>query len=191
VTELPIIVETSVWLSLTFGIILILASLLVARGGVSTLQSEAAPSVPSIVGLGVVALVAFGLGASLALQNVGWQFRLDDKGVALRAPFDYMHPGGEIAWSEIASVSVVAGGNRGPSFKLRFVSKGGTEIAVGTADRLPVQFGPLLQKLVTERAPQAKYGAEIAAQIANAQAEMGLNIAAGYWARNGRGELLR
>jgi hypothetical protein len=190
VTELPIIVETSVWLSLTFGIILILASLLVARGIISTLQSEADPSVPSIAGLGVVALVAFGLGASLALQNVGWQF-LDDKGVALRAPFDYMHPGGEIAWSEIASVSVVAGGNRGPSFKLRFVSKGGTEIAVGTADRLPVQFGPLLQKLVTERAPQAKYGAEIAAQIANARAEMGLNIAAGYWARNGRGELLR
>jgi hypothetical protein len=191
VTELPIIVETSVWLSLTFGIILIITSLLVARGIISTLQSEADPSVPSIAGLSVVALVAFGLGACLAVQNVGWQFRIDDTGFVLRAPFDFNRPGGKIAWSEIESVYVMAGGYRGPAFHLRIVGKDGREISVTNVDRLPRQLGLVLQRLIAERAPQAKGAQDIAAQLDDARRSMGINIAAGYWVRDGRGELMR
>jgi hypothetical protein len=191
VTELPIIVETSVWLSLTFGIILILASLLVARGIISTLQSEANPSVPRIAGLGSLALVAFGLGACVAVQKVGWQFRIDDTGFALRAPLDFYRPGGKIAWSEIESVSVIVGGTKGPAFHLRIVAKDGREITVTNVDRLPRQLGPVLQRLIAERAPQTKHAEDIAAQLDDARRSMGINIAAGYWVRNGRGELLR
>jgi hypothetical protein len=186
-TELPIVVEITPWLSLGFGALLILASLVIARAVISSFETdEVGRSVAGLVG----GLFSFGLGVSLVVQNLNWQFRIEETGIVLHAPFDYMRPGGEIGWSEITSVYVSEGGIRGPSFKLHIHGKPGTEIIVAGVDRMPAQFGMLLQKLVAERAPQAKGGQEIAEQLSYARRHPAF-LADGYSVRNGRGELLR
>jgi hypothetical protein len=187
VTELPIVVETIPWLSVGFGVLLILLSLALVRGVFA--ESDTGEVSTSIVGL-LAALFTFGLGISLAVQQLNWQFRIEEKGIVLRAPFDYMRPSGEIAWSEITSVYVSQDGIRGPSYKLHISGKPGTEIIVTVVDRLPAQFGTLLQKLVAERAPQAKGSGEIGEQLDDARRHPAF-LAAGYSVRNGRGELLR
>jgi hypothetical protein len=139
----------------------------------------------------LVALFTFGLGLSLLVRHLNWQFRLEEKGIVLHAPFDYMHPSAEMGWSEITSVYVFESSYRGgASWKLRILGKPGTEIVVHTIDRLPAQFGRLLQTLVAERAPQAKDSGRIAEDFIYARRHPGF-LANGYSVRNGRGERLR
>lgn len=187
VLELPIVVETTPWLSVGFGVLLILASLVIARGVFASLDTDEVGR--PILAL-LVALFTFGLGISLAVQNLNWQFRLEEKGIILHAPFDYMRPGGEIGWSEITSVYVSQDGIRGPSYKLHIRGKPATEIIVANMDRMPAQLGILLQKLVSERAPQAAGSREIGGELANARRHPGF-LAQGYSVRDGRGEFLR
>ena len=189
VTGLPIVVETYPWLSVIFGALVIGVSITLGRAVIESLRSGDAT--PSIAAGAVGALFALGLGLSVALQNVHWQFRLDQQGVVLRAPFDYLRPSGKIAWADLTSVYVAHGGYRGPSFKLHFVGKDGTDITLLVAEDLPAQFGPLLQAVVVERAPQAKGAHDIAGQLAYARENSSAGISNGYWARNGRGERLR
>ena len=188
-TELPIVVEANQWLNVSFGLIMLAVSYVVVRGTFDPLSTDDDVS-KLILGL-FVALFTFGLGVSLLVDRLNWQFRLEEKGVTLHAPFSYIRPSGEIGWSEITSIYVSTGGYRGgPSFKLHIRGKPGTEIIVTTVDRLPARFGTLLQKLVSERAPQAKGGAEIGEELADARRHPSF-LAAGYSVRNGRGELLR
>jgi hypothetical protein len=187
-TELPIVVETSAWLSLTLGGILIAFTILLARAIVKKFRSVSIASlvVSVIAGFGV-----FGLGAALFAQDVDWQFRLDPTGVVLRAPLDLMRPGGEIAWGDIVSVRMGSMGYRMPSYKLHFLAKDGTEIVVANMDSFPAAFGPLLQRILAERAPQAKGIQDVAENFAYARAHSHTLLAGGYWVRNARGELLQ
>jgi hypothetical protein len=187
VTELPIVVETTPWLSVGFGVILILVSLALVRG---VFTSSGTDQVSGPIACLLLALFAFGLGISLAVQHLNWQLRLEEKGVILHAPFDYLRPSGEIGWSEITSVYVSEAAYRGSSFKLHIRGKPGTEIIVVSMDRMPAQFGILLQKLVAERAPQAEGSRGIGEQLDNARRHP-VFLAVGYSVRNGRGELLR
>lgn len=189
VTELPIVVEPTPWLSLIVGLALMVGSFVLARRVVQWYRADEMSR--SVVAGAVLAVMALGLGISLAIQNLNWQFRLDEKGITLHAPFDYVRPGGEIAWSDIASLYVSSEGIRGPSFKLRIRGRDGTEIVVANADLLPAQFGPPLQQLVTERAPQAKGGGEIAEELDDVRTHPAAFFASGYSVHNGRGESLR
>ena len=190
-TELPIVVEANPWLDVGFGVIMLLVSFVLVRG--TFFESSRADTEVNtlIVGL-FAALFTFGLGISLLVRDLNWQFRLEEKGIILHAPFDYMHPSAEIGWSDITSVKVIEhsyrGGGRG--WKVHIHGKPGTEIVVATIDRLPAQFGMLLQQLVSERAPQAKGGGEIAEDFNDARRHPAF-LAAGYSVRNGRGERLR
>jgi hypothetical protein len=187
VTELPFVVETTAWLSVGFGVILVLSSFALARGVFASSDTDEVSRL--IVGL-LAALFTFGLGISLAVQHLNWQFRLEERGIILHAPFDYMRPSAEIGWSEITSVYVSQDGIRSSSYKLHIRGKPGTEIIVASMDRMPAQFGVLLQKFVAERAPQAEGSREIGEQLDNARRHPAF-LAAGYSVRNGRGELLR
>lgn len=188
VTELPIVVETIPWLSVGLGVLLILLSLALVRG---VFASSGTDEVSRPIVAVLFALFTFGLGISLLVRDLNWQFRLEEKGIVLHAPFDYMQPSAEISWSEITSVYVSHGGYRGgPSFKLHIVGKPGTEIIVASMDRMPAQFGMLLQNLVAERAPQAEGSRYIGEELADARSHPAF-LAQGYSVRNGRGELLR
>ena len=184
--ELPIVVETYPWLSVSFGALIILVGLALGRAVVASLR--AGDVTPAIMISGGAALFALGLGLSLALRDIHWQFRLDENGVALRAPFDYVVPSGAIAWADLTSVHVSYGGSRGTSYKLHFIGRDGTHITLANADGLPVRFDRLLQALVAERAPQVKDAREIAGELIGARANSGPSISNGYWVRYGSGE---
>jgi hypothetical protein len=190
VTELPIIVEAHAWLDVGFGVLMLLVTYVLVRGTFDPLDTNDDVS-KVIVGV-LAALFTFGLGISLLVRDLNWQFRLEEKGIVLHAPFDYMHPSAEIGWSEITSMSVIEhsyrGGGRG--WRLHIHGKPGREIVLHTIDRLPAQFGMGLQKLVSERAPQAKGGRTIAEDFNDARRHPAF-LAAGYSVRNGRGALLR
>jgi hypothetical protein len=185
VSELPIVVETSAWVSVIFGTLLILISLALAQA------ARWAQDINGMLGGAAGALVTFALGLALVLQNLGWQLRVDDKGIALHAPFDALRPGGEIAWVDMTSVDVVNRPYRGNSFFLRVRGRAGAEILVATADRLPPRFGVALQKVVAERAPQVPDVNELAGQFTWARQNSSSLIANSYSARDGRGNPLR
>ena len=75
--ELPIVVETYPWLSVSFGAFMIFVGLVLGRGVSVSYRSDGATS--SIV-VGALAVVLVGFGLCLALQDVRWQFRLDETG---------------------------------------------------------------------------------------------------------------
>ena len=186
--ELPIVVEANAWLDIVFGIIMLLVTFVIVRG-LKSLNTDGGVS-PLIVGV-FAALFTFGLGVSFLVRNLNWQFRLEENAVILQAPFDYQWPSAEIAWSEITSVYLSRMGNRGgTSFKLHIRGKPGTEIILAPADRLPAQFAMMLQKLLAERAPQAKGIGGIQEELDYARTHPA-RLAPGYSARNGRGELLQ
>jgi hypothetical protein len=185
VTELPIVVETSAWASVIFGVVLILVSVALTQA------ARWAQDVNGMLGGAVGALVTFVLGLALMLQSLGWQLRVDDKGIALHAPFDVLRPGGEIAWADMTSLEVVNRPYRGNSFFLRVRGRSGAEILVANADRLPPRFGVALQKVVAERAAQVPDIKELAGQFEWARQTSWSVITSSYSARDGRGNPLR
>jgi hypothetical protein len=186
--ELPIVVETSLWLNMLFGAALLIGSAALARSAASALRSGSMtlPIAMSFFG----AMAAFALGIAVGLQKLNWQFRLDEKGITLKAPFDYWQPGMAIAWPELSSIRVSNRGYRGPSHKLVVVGKNANEIVVTNADLLPEAFGTMLEALLRNYAPQAKGATGIAAELADARNNRAAYLASGYTVRNGRGELL-
>lgn len=184
-TELPIVVETSAWASVIFGVVLILVSLALTQA------ARWAQDINGMLAGAAGALMTFVLGSALVLQNLGWQLRVDDKGIVLHAPFDALRPGGEIAWADMISVEVVNRPYRGNSFFLRVRGRAGAEILVANADRLPAQFGVALQKVVAERAPQVPDVKELAGQFEWARQTSWSVITSSYSARDGRGNPLR
>ena len=82
-TELPIIVEAHAWLDVGFGVIMLLVTYVLVRGTFDPLDTDDDMS-KVIVGV-LAALFTFGLGISLLVRDLNWQFRLEEKGIVLHA----------------------------------------------------------------------------------------------------------
>jgi hypothetical protein len=188
-TELPVVIEAGLWLNVVFGAILIAVGGLIGRAIIVKGSSAPISAVASGVFLCVAAL---GLGVAILVQNIDWQLRLENRGVVLRAPFDLLRPSAEIAWSNIDQISVSARRSyrNTLTFDLIVNAKTGTRIDIVNAEEFPVAFGPLMQKIVTERAPQAKGHDKLADEFAYARAHASVTITAPYSARNAHGDRL-
>lgn len=184
-TELPIIVETSAWAIMLFGVMLLAVTFLLVQN--ARWSDEPKTVVGSIIG----ALVTGALGLALIVQHLGWELRVDDKGIVLHAPFDPMHPGGAIAWADMESVAVIDRPYRGSSYYLRIRGRRVADIMVTNADRLPPQFVAALQKTVAERAPQVHNPGYLGEEFDYARRNSSSMLANSYSARDGRGNPLR
>ncbi len=187
-TELPIVVEKSAWLSLVFGGLIIGSAFYLMRAAILKRNENAAAAVFAIV----TAFPLLAFGSAVALQPIDWQLRFEERGIVLHAPFDLWRPGDEIAWSDVESVVITPGYSyRSQVFHLIVEGKNGKRITVASADTLPPNFGPLLQKIVLERAPQAKNAREIAQQAQDARSQSYAILAVSYRIRDAHGEWLR
>jgi hypothetical protein len=186
VTELPIVLETSLWPSAIFGIAMLVAAFLMARA----LRRANTVTVVSGAAGTLLMLLALVGGLALTLQNVSWQLRLDNSGIALRAPFDVLRPGGDIAWPDLTSVEVVSHVYRGISYQLRVRGKGGQEIVVASADRIPKPFFSVLRKVIAERAPQVGHVDDFADAFPSEPGIFDGLFANRYWATDSRGKEL-
>jgi hypothetical protein len=183
-TELPIVVETSDWPQTVFGVILLGISFLLLQG------MRSADNLNGAVKAGLGMLLCFGLGLALLVQHLGWQLRVDEKGIALRAPFDVLYPGGQIAWPDITSVEVFDQAYRGPAYFLRVRGRDGAEVLVANPGMLPQEFAVALQKTIAERAPQVADTNDLLGQLEPARRNTGL-LHSTFSARDGRGNALR
>ena len=104
--ELPIVAEASNWGAFILGAVQLIVAVAVVR------VTWRLDSVRRIVGF-AFALILLVPGLILTLQNIGWQLRIDQKGIALRAPFDPLWPSGEIAWPDVTTVDIVNRSFRG------------------------------------------------------------------------------
>jgi hypothetical protein len=188
--ELPIIVDVNPWPMTLFGVFAVAVSLYLllrllrsARvGGFTTAK----------IGTSVMVITLFGLGVALSLANVTWQFRIDEHGMALRAPFDILRPGGEVAWRDVASIDLSTNSYRGgPSYKLHIRGRDGTEITLLNVDRLPAQFARVFTALLSERAPQARRSQYLIDEFDAARNDSHGFLSGGYTVHGGTGTVLR
>ena len=180
--ELPIIVVASNWFFVILGAILIVVSMALVQ---RTRRSKS-----PVMGIAFLAGM-FLLGLHLALQDIGWQLRIDQKGIAVSAPFDPFWPRGEIAWPDVTAVDVVNRPYRDAHYYLRIRGQRGAELLIASADRLPPQFVAQLQAVVTKLAPQVTDVQELDGQFRYAREHSTSLIANSYSVRDGRGVLLR
>ena len=73
---------------------------MIVLSAIFTQAMRRSEDIKGMLGAAAATLVAFLLGLELILQNLGWELRIDDKGIELHAPFDVMRPSGEVAWAD-------------------------------------------------------------------------------------------
>jgi hypothetical protein len=185
--ELPIIVEASAWRSILFGACFVIAALYLLR------HAKQAKEAKVFYGSIVTALAFFAFGMVFVLQHVRWELRVDDNGIALRAPFDVWGGTGAIGWSEMAAVKIVTRTGKGGSkyYLLHVDGPGGALIEVTDVGRLPRQFVVELQKIVAARAPQAKDMGRLVDDFEVAVRNGDELLGPSYSAHGGRGQLLQ
>lgn len=172
--NLPIVIERSMGLDLLFGTILAVLSFALGWRAIRGLaDEEKAGALPALL------LAAFGLvlGAAIAIRDVGWQFRIEKDGIALHAPFDVTASSTTIAWRDLDSVWVSAGGYRSLSYKLHHRGRQGQEIVLQNAHLLP---GRLLQDVFVANATATQGTASIAAQLEDAAKTAPWSLSPGY-----------
>jgi hypothetical protein len=188
--DLPIIVELNPWPMVLFGLFALAVGLGFALRLFKTYR--AGGFTVAYIPAGGLAAALLGLGIELSLADLRWQFRIDDHGVTLRAPFDVLRPGGTVAWRDIASIDIESASSRGgPSYKLHIRGRDGTEITLLNVDRLPPQFAPLFATLVSERASQAPRSQFLADEFDTARSDSRGFFSGGYTMHIGTGALLR
>jgi len=94
---------------------------------------------PAGVAALALALVSLGGEVLLCIRHVGWQLRVDDEGITLRAPFDLQNPSRQIIWADLETVRFSAAGYRGPARQLHLVARNGREIVLLNAGKLPAK----------------------------------------------------
>jgi hypothetical protein len=186
--KLPIIIEAVAWPFQIYGLALI---------GAVVWAFKTAKPVPTIrrairvVVLGSLAVA----GASVAMMNINWRFRLDERGIELQAPLHPLRPGGGAAWSDIAAVEITYSHSRTSySHTLHFHLKDRGEIALPLIDFLPPQFEPTLKSLLEVRAPQVQYipnAGAFQSTLAGAHQQLGFLDYPLYRVKNGAGEVLQ
>lgn len=182
--ELPIVAEVSNWGAFILGAMLIVGAVAVVR------VAWRLDSLKRIAGF-AGALIPLVLGLVLTLQNVGWQLRIDQKGIALRAPFDPLWPSGEIGWPDVTAVDIVSHLYRDAHYILRIRGQRDVELLIASADQMPPQFVAQLQAVVAKLAPQVTNIKELDRQFQYAREHSTSVIANSYSVRDGRGVLLR
>jgi hypothetical protein len=185
VPELPIVAEVSNWGAFILGAMLIVGAVAVVRA------AWRLDSLKRIAGL-AGSLIPLVLGLVLTLQNVGWQLRIDQKGIALRAPFDPLWPSGEIGWPDVTAVDIMTHWYRdAPYYILRIRGQRGVELLIASADQIPPQFIAQLQAVVAKLAPQVTDIKELDREFQYAREHSSSVIYNSYAVRDGRGVLLR
>ncbi len=149
--ELPIVVQTTEWLWMLFGVVMFGISLYVA------VMARRVDDVVDRLKIAAIALVLFLIGVALLVRDVGWELRLDRKSIAMHAPFDLFLPSAEIAWSDVTSVDFIDIGARGPAPFLRVRGRGDTQIRVANPNALPQQFYVALRQTLAQRSPQVDF----------------------------------
>ena len=184
--ELPIVVEASNWGGFILGAMLIAATMALVR---VAWRSKSPKQLAAGFAAAVITLV---LGLVLTLQNIGWQLRIDQKGIVLRTPFDPFWPSGEIAWPDVTAVDVVNRiGRGGPHYVLRIRGLRGVELLIASADRMTPPFVARLQAILARLAPQVTGVQELDGQFQYAREHSISLIGNSYSVRDGRGVLLR
>lgn len=183
--DLPIAVETAAWPWMLFGAPCIGISIFF---GYLAIKIRSEDHAANVLGFAPMVLVSLLLGVAVSVRHVGWELRLDQKSIALHAPFELIYRGAEIAWPDVTSVDFIDVGTRGPAPFLRVRGRGGTMIRVANPDGLPQELYVALQKTLAERAPQVDL------KVLNGwlkaprrKPEISANI---YWARDAHGKAL-
>ena len=182
--ELPIVAEVYNWPSYILGAILLVIAIAMAWFAWQRLKGH-----KRVAGF-VSVLIPLVLGLILIGRDIGWQLRIDQNGIALRAPFEPLWPSGEIAWSNVTAVEIVTHGNRSPLYGLNIRGQRGVELIIHDAGQLPPQFIALLQTVVAGFAPHVTDIKELDQQFQYAR-EHSTSLIYFYSVRDGRGVLLR
>ena len=182
--ELPLVLVTNAWSGMVFGAICLVASLVAAR---TAWRSDGTKRLHAAI----ATLMIIGLGVLLLVQHLGWELQVDEIGIALRAPFDPVWRGGQVAWVEMTSVDIFDQPDRGHNFVLRVSGRDGLGFMVSNADKLPPAFVAALQKTVAERAPQVTDVKDLVGHFNYARQNSDSLISDSYSAHDGRGNALQ
>lgn len=182
--ELPIVAEISNWGAFFLGAVLIAVA--IAMVPMAWLLDG-----PRRIASLAFALVPLALGLINAGRDIGWQLRIDQTGIALRAPFEPFWQSGEIAWADLTAVKIVNYGNRGPHYVLSIRGQRGAELLLASAAHMPPQFIAQLQAVVARLAPQVAGIETLARDFQYARENSSSVIYNSYTVRDGRGVLLR
>jgi hypothetical protein len=184
VPELPIVAEVTNWGAIIMGAILIVTSMALVRVAWRLDNQKRIKGV-------AFALIPLALGLIPALRDIGWQLRIDQNGIAVRAPFDLFMPSGEIAWPDVTAVDIVTHWQRGAYYRLRIRGQHGAELLIHGAGRMPPQFVGQLQAVVARLAPQVTGIKNLDRQFQDARENSTWGTLYSYSVRDGRGVLLR
>ena len=182
--ELPIVAEIHNWGAFILG-----AALIVAAAACVPVAWRL-PGRKRIAGFAGL-LIPLVLGLVPILRDIGWQLRIDQTGIALRAPFEPFWPSGEIAWPDLTAVDIVDYGYRGPHHVLSIRGQRGVELRLASAAHMPPQFIAQLQAVVARFAPQVTGIKDLDRQFQYAREHSDAVIYNSYSVRDGRGVLLR
>lgn len=149
---LPVVLQIDAWQGFVFGLICVAVAIWAIRMAMRSYRSNG-PTGGTIAG-GALAMALIVLGTGIGLRHVGWRLRLDETGIALKAPLDVLMPSSRIAWADIASVRLVERSYRGGiSYRLNIAGIDGTAIELANADHLPKQFAAVFAELIATRMP--------------------------------------